>query len=91
MQQVHGRFHLVDVLAAGTAGTGGADLQVARVDLNLHWIGLRHHRHRGSGGVHPPLGFGGRHPLHPVHTRLELELAEHALTTDREDQFLITA
>ena len=47
VQQVYGRFHLVDVLAAGAAGAGGADLQVARIDLHLHRIGLGHHGHRG--------------------------------------------
>ena len=91
VQEVHRCFHLVHVLATGATGAGRADVQVAWVDLHLHRIGLRHHRHGGRGGVHPALGFGGRHPLHPVHARFEFQLAEHPLALDCQDQFLVAA
>ena len=90
MEQIHGRFHLVHVLATGAAGAGGADLQIRGVDLNLHRIGLRHHCHRGRGGVDPALGFGDRHPLHPVHSGFELEPAENAIALNRQDQLTET-
>ena len=91
MQQINSSFHLVDVLAAGAAGAGGADLQVARIDLHFDWIGLGHHRHRGRGGVHPALGFGGRNSLDPMHAGLELQAAVDPLSPDRKDQFLVAA
>ena len=91
MQQVDRRLHLVHVLAAGTAGAGRADFQVGRVDLNLDGVGLGHHRDGRRGGMNAPLGFGGGDPLHPVHARLEFQLAEHAVALDRQDQFLVAA
>ena len=42
---------LLDVLAACTAGAEGVDLQILGVDGELRLLRLRHHRHRGGGGL----------------------------------------
>ena len=87
MQKVHSGLHLVHVLSAGTTGSGGADLQILRIELNFHRIGFRHHRHRGGGRVHTALGFRGGHPLHPMNARFKFQLAVDAVSFHREDQF----
>ena len=38
-------------------------------------------------GVDPTLGFRGRDPLHPMHSRFKFQLAVDAVATHRQDQF----
>ncbi len=66
------------VLTPWPPGPGRAvhvDAQVVVVDLHLGGLHLGHHEHAGGRGVHPSLGLGDRHPLHPVDATLELEHA----------------
>ena len=49
VQDAHGRLHLVDVLAAGTARAAGGDLQVFVGDVELHLrLDVGHHLHTGK-------------------------------------------
>ena len=44
------------------------------VDDHLDLLGLGQHGHGGGRGVDAPGRLGHRHPLHPVHARLVLEM-----------------
>src|SRR5271156_28190 len=85
------RFCLVDVLAAGAAGTHRIDLQVRLVDLEVDLLRLRHHGDGRGGGVDAPLRLSRRHALHAGHAALELQLGESAAPDDFGDDFLVAA
>src|SRR5271163_3521394 len=85
------RLCLVDVLAAGAAGTHRIDLQVRLVDLEVDLLRLRHHGNGRGGGVDAPLRLCRRHALHAVHAALELQLGEGAAPDDFGDDFLVAA
>ena len=36
VHKIHRGFHLVDVLTAGTSGSGGTDLEILGIDLHFH-------------------------------------------------------
>ena len=67
------------------------DLQVGGVDLDVHLLGLRQHRHGHRRGVDPPVRLGHRHPLHPVDAALELQLPVDVRARDQEDHLLESA
>ena len=73
MGDPHRRVGGVDPLAARSGAAVHVDPQVVGIDLDLGLVGVRHHQDAGGRGVHPALGLGHRHPLHPVHAALELE------------------
>src|SRR5215212_8999885 len=67
------RVRGVHTLAAWTAGAVHVDLEVSRVDLDLHVLGLGQDGHRRRRGVYAALALGLRHPLDPVRAPLVLE------------------
>ena len=86
-----GGFGFVDVLSARAAGTKGVNLQIGGIDVHIHLVRFGQHRHRGGGGVHPPAGFGFRHPLHTVHAAFIFQPAVCTLTGHHKADFFITA
>src|SRR5918993_1077048 len=63
----------VHALAARTAGAVHVDLEVSRVDLDLHVLGLRQDGYGRRGGVYATLALGLGHPLDPVGPAFVLE------------------
>ena len=80
----HRRVGGVDRLAARPRGAEHADLEVGLVDLHLHLVGGRQHRHRGRGGVDAALRLGLGHPLHPVRPALEAQPPPHVVAGQGE-------
>ena len=76
------------MLAAGTGGTVDLHFDVGRIDLDVHFLHLRKHCHRGGGGMDPAAGFGFGHPLDPVDTGLVLHPGIGTPATDDEVRFL---
>src|SRR5215207_2661289 len=63
----------VHALAARTAGAVHVDLEVPRVDLDLHILGLGKDCHGCRRGVYAALALGLGHPLDPVRPAFVLE------------------
>ena len=61
------------MLSPGAGGAEHLHLHVRRVELDVHRLHLRQHRHSGGGGVDPSAGLGLRHPLDPVDPAFKLE------------------
>ncbi len=90
--QPHRRIGLVDVLAAGARGAEGVDAQIAGIDFDLaELVGLGHYRDRAGRGMDAPLRLGGRHALHAMAARFELQLRERGIAGDAHDHFLVAA
>ena len=86
-----GRLGLVDVLAAGTAGTVGVDLQVGRVDLDVNFFGLGQNGNGRSRSLDAARAVGDGNALDTVAAALVLEAGPCALTFDQEADFLDAA
>ena len=84
VRDAHGRVGRVDRLPARARGAVDVDLQVVRVDLHVHLLGLGQHRDRRGRGVDAALRLGLGHPLHPVRAALVLEHAVRALALHGE-------
>ena len=56
-------------IRAGTGGTAGADIQVLRTYLNIHFFRFRKDRDSCGTRVNPPLGLGRRNTLHAMDAR----------------------
>src|SRR6266568_3552444 len=84
-----GRFRLVDVLAAGAAGTHRVDPEVRVGERHVDILRFRQHRDGGGRSVDAPGGFGRRDALDPMHARLELELGESAAAANLGDDLLV--
>src|ERR671913_1590843 len=67
------RVRGVHALAAGTAGAVHVDLEVPRVDLDLHILGFGQDGHGRRRGVNAALALGLGHPLDPVRPAFVLE------------------
>ena len=67
------------------------DLQILRLELHVHLLGLGQHSDRAGAGVNAPLGFRGRHPLHPMHAAFVLEPFIDVRAVELEDDFLVAA
>jgi hypothetical protein len=92
VRDAHGGVGLVHVLAAGAGGAEGVDAQLGRVDVDIgHLVGLGQHRHGAGRGVDAALRLGGRHALHAVAARLELQLRVGALRRRCADHLLVAA
>src|SRR5262249_1993999 len=87
----HRALGLVDVLAARAAGAHALPLDVRILDLDLHLVGLRQHRHRGRRGVDAALLLGLRHALHAVAAALVAQVGVSIVARDAEDDFLEAA
>ena len=68
MRQADGTFSFVHVLTTGTGCPEGIYPHIVHVELHVHLFGFWQHSHGGSRRMDASLRFGGRHPLHPVHT-----------------------
>ena len=79
------------MLAAGALGAVGVDAQVLGFDGDVHLFGFGQDGDGGRRGVDASARFGARHPLHPMHTRFELEPGEDAAPGDRRDGLLVAA
>ena len=84
-------FCLVDVLAAGPAGSQCVDLEVGLVDRDVDLLGLRQHRHGGGRGMDAAGALGVGHPLHAVHAQFEFELGERATPANLCNDLLVAA
>ena len=83
MCESHGRFSLVDVLTAGSAGFAGLKHKIRVLDFDLNILHLRKDCYRGRRGLYAPLRFGYGHTLYAMHTRLKLEAGIGALSFDK--------
>ena len=63
MDEMHGGRDLIDVLPAGSGGGGDHLLDIAWVEVDLHFPGLRQHGHGGGRCMDSTLRFGCGHPL----------------------------
>ena len=54
------------MLAPRAGGPVDLHFDVRGIQLHIHRLHLRQHRHRGGGGMDPAAGLGLRHPLNPV-------------------------
>src|SRR5271165_3644195 len=72
----HGRFGLVDVLAAGAAGAQGVYFQVGFIDGDVNVGSFRQHGDGRGGRVDAPRSFGIGDTLHAMNTGFEFELGE---------------
>ncbi len=92
MRDADRRVGLVDVLAAGAGGAEGVDAKIRRGNLDGRFVGFhRDDRDRRRRGVDPPLRFRGRHALHAVRARFELEFRIRAGAFHARDHFLEAA
>ena len=83
--QAHGGGRLVDVLAAGAAGTAGLHFDVLRTDLDLAVVvQLRHDLQRGEAGLTAGVGVKGADAHQPVYAVLALEVAVGVLALDED-------
>ena len=80
------------MLAARARGAERVDAQLRRVEHHVvKLVRFRQHGDRASRGVDAALCLGGRHALHAMAARLELELRVGALACDAHDHFLEAA
>ncbi len=91
MRDPHGGIRGVDALAPGPRRSVYVDAQVVGVDLDVHLLGFRQHRHGDGRGVNASLGFGRRHALHAVGPALVLQCAVSPRPLDHGDDFLEAA
>ena len=82
MRNPHRRIRRIHALPARPRRAERIDAQVLGLDLDVHLLGLRQHRHRNRRGVHAPLRLRRRNPLHAVHARLVLQLRIHVVAFD---------
>src|SRR5262249_16496141 len=87
----HGRFGLVDVLAAGAAGAQRVDLEVVVVDVDIDVGRLRQHGDGGGRGMDAARPFGIGHALHAMNARFEFEFGESAAAANFRDDLLEAA
>src|SRR5207342_3112571 len=89
VRDAHGRFGLVDVLAAGAGTAVDVGAQVGRIDIDLDVVvDFRADEHRGEAGVAAVVGIEGRLAHQPVHADLGLQPAEGVLALDAESRAL---
>ena len=89
VRDAHRRVGRVDRLAARAGRAVDVDLEVVRVDVHVHLLGLGQHGDRGGRGVDAALRLGLRHALHAVRAALVLEDAVGALALDREGEVAV--
>src|SRR5215212_809072 len=81
----------VHALASGTAGAVHVDLEVPRVDLDLHILGLGQDGHRRRRGVYAALALGFGDPLNPVRPAFVLEDRVCTVAADLDGDLLVPA
>ena len=91
VRDADGAFGFVDMLAARAGGPVGVDLQIVRIEPELHLADLGQDGDRGRRGVDPPAGFGDRDTLDAVAAGLELQPGPGALALDDKADLLEAA
>ena len=83
VDEAHGRFHLVDVLATCAARAHGLRLHIGGIEVDLDRI-IHHgvNRNAGKAGVAAGVGIIGRNAHQPMHARLRLQPAESIAALD---------
>ncbi len=87
----HRRVVLLHMLAARPGCAVGGDLQILMIDVDLHVIDLRQHRHGDRRGVDAPAGFGDGDTLHTMDAALVLEVRIGALALHHEGHLFVAA
>ena len=88
MRDADRRVGRVHALTAGAAAAVDVDVEVALVELDIDLVGLGQHHDGRRRRVDAPLALGDRHPLHPVRTALELQMAPRRVATHDEDDLV---
>ena len=70
------------MLASRAGGAEHLHLDIRRIQLHVHFLHLRQHRHRGGAGVDAAAGLRLRHPLDTVDAALEFQPGPGALALD---------
>ena len=91
MNDAHRRIGRIDSLSARTARPHHADVEILRIDLHIHLLGLRQHGNRDRRSMNATVGFGDRNALYAVHAALVFELLVDLLACHKDDYFLQTA
>ena len=78
-------------MTTGPPRSGGLKFNIRRVKNHINFFGFGHHGHRGRGGVHPALGFGGWDPLNTVNTGFELQCPKDLVTANTINDFFVSA
>ena len=91
MGQTHCGVSGIDTLTAVSGCTEHVKFTVIHINLNIHFLGLRHNRYRRGGGVDSTAGLCLRHTLNTVNTALIFEFRERSLTGNHEYSFLKAA
>ena len=91
MRQSHGRFGLVDMLTARTAGFTGFVNKIRVLDLHLHLVCLGQHRNRCGRGLNASLRFGFWHALYAVHARFKTEMRPRLVSLDHKGDLAVAA
>ncbi len=91
MLNLHRRVGRVYPLASRAGGPADVDLQVVRLDFDIDSLRLGQHGDGNGARVHAALCLGGWHALYAVDAAFELELPEHVLPLNPEDDFLESA
>ena len=90
MGNAHSGFGLVDMLAAGALRAHRIDLQIRFINIDIHILGFGQNRDGCRRSMDAALGFGFRHPLHPMRSGLEFQPCEDTAPRDFSDDFLVT-
>jgi len=86
-----GRLVLLHVLAARAGRAVGVNLQVARIDLDVHLVHLGQHSDSGRRGVDAALALGDWHTLHAVHAAFVLQARKRPVAAHLEHDLLVAA
>src|SRR5690606_6148695 len=87
VDDAHGGVGGVDGLASGAAGALHRDVEVLRIDVDVHLLGFGQNGDRHRRGVDAAVGLGAGNALHAVHAALELELFVNILSADQKTDF----
>ena len=68
-------FYFIYVLSASTPTSGGFHFHVAFFQFKVYFFSFRHNGNCCGRGMHPSLGFGIGHTLHPVYAALKFKRA----------------
>ena len=91
MRQPDSGIRCVDTLPACAGRPADIDPDILFIDLYIHFLRFRHHRHRDRGRMDTPAGFRFRHPLYPVHSAFIFHNGIDALPAEHKGHALHAA
>ena len=91
VDQPHCGAGLINMLTACAGCPIHLHLNVRRVNLHIHLVHFRQHRHGSGGGMDSAAGFCLRHTLYPVDAGLVLQPGIRPPSADNKIRFLDTA